>query len=87
MKEDDLLPFALLYGYCHCFGKTTYRHGLAASEAEARRWVAAGRSDDRRPVPPGSDSVWTCPVTGCPGHVQRPWFAYRPVAGEEDVTP
>ena len=40
------------------------------------------REDDRRPVPPGSDPVWTCPVSGCPGHVQRPWFSYRPVPAE-----
>ena len=46
------MPYELVYGYCHCFGKTTYRHGLAASEAEARRWVAMERGDDRRPVPP-----------------------------------
>jgi hypothetical protein len=77
------VPYELLYGYCHCFGRTTYQHGLAASEAEARRWVETGRNDDRRPVPPGSDPVWTCPVTGCPGHIQRPWFSYRPVPDGE----
>lgn len=81
------MRYELLYGYCHCFGRTTYRHGLAASESEARQWVAEGRGSDRRPVPPGSDPVWTCPVTGCPGHLQQPWFAYRAVPDGEDGTP
>ncbi len=81
------MAYELLYGYCHCFGKTTYRKGVVASEKEARRWVAASREDLRRPVPPGSDPVWTCPVAGCPGHVQRPWFAYRLAPGGEDAQP
>ena len=81
------MRYELLYGYCHCFGRTTYRHGLAASESEARQWVDEGRGSDQRPVPPGSDPVWTCPVTGCPGHLQRPWYAYRAVPVGEDGTP
>jgi hypothetical protein len=74
------LTYELLYGYCHCFGRTTYSGGRACSEEDARRWVESARAEGRRPVPPGSDPVWTCPVTGCPGHVQRAWFDYRPVA-------
>ena len=80
------MPYELLYGYCHCFGKTTYRKGQVASETEARRWVEMGRKDSLRPVPPGSDPVWTCPVTGCPGHVQRAWFDYRPILAGEDTS-
>ena len=86
-KKEAVVPYELLYGYCHCFGRTTYQHGIADSEAEARRWVETGRKAERRPVPPGSDPVWTCPVTGCPGHVQRPWFSYRPAPDGEDATP
>lgn len=81
------MSYELIYGYCHCFGRTTYRHGLAASEEEARRWVQAAREDPRRPVPAGSDPVWTCPVAACPGHRQRPWFAYRPVPGKAGRQP
>ncbi|MGD9331384.1 MAG: hypothetical protein PVJ53_08730 [Desulfobacterales bacterium] len=79
------MPFELLYGYGHCFGKTTYRQGRVAFEDEARQWMEKGRGADRCPVPPGGDPVWTCPVTGCPGHVQRPWFDYRQVSGGEET--
>jgi len=81
------VPYELLYGDCHCFGKTTYRHSMADSENKVRRRVEAARDDIRRPVPPGSDPVWTCPVAGCPGHVPRPWVDFRPTDDGEDVQP
>jgi hypothetical protein len=80
----NVVPYELLYGYCHCFGKTSYRHGWAASEKEARCWVDRARASRKRPVPAGSDPVWTCPVAGCPGHGQVPWFDYRPIPDKEE---
>jgi hypothetical protein len=71
------MPFELIWGYCHCFGKTTYREGLVGSEAEARQWVATRRRDFGRPRVPQADPVRTCPVAACPGHRQQPWFDYR----------
>ncbi|MBL0713956.1 MAG: hypothetical protein JJV98_09650 [Desulfosarcina sp.] len=73
------MTFELIWGYGHCFGKTTYHEGRALTEAKARQWVEVRRQAADRPRVPREDPVRTCPVAACPGHRQRPWFGYRPV--------
>jgi hypothetical protein len=83
------MAYELIWGYCHCFGKTTYREGLVDTEPEARQWVANRRRDAGRPWVPPTDPVRTCPVAACPGHRQRAWFDYRaaPAAGTGPACP
>jgi hypothetical protein len=73
------MRFELLWGYCHCFGKTTYHAGFAASEAEARRWVQTQPCGMVMREIPVSEPLRRCPVVSCPGKRQRPWFGFRAV--------
>jgi hypothetical protein len=81
------MAFELIWGFCHCFGKTTYREGVVNTEAEAREWVATRQRATSRPWVPREDPVRTCPVAACPGHRQRPWYDYRPAADDGEGRP
>jgi hypothetical protein len=73
-------PYRLEYGFLHCIGRTVYAAGTAATEEQARAWVAARSTPaPGNGVVPADDPIRWCPVRHCHMKRQKPWFAYRKI--------